>query len=210
VNTSLAPEHAAARIGNMTASRFADVIARTKSGYSASRKNYCAELVVERLTGQAAPRYVSKEMQRGIDLEAQARAAYSFLAGGTLFVPGYVAHPSINCAGASPDGYLRGPHANGQIEVKCPNTAQHIALLTSARTVEDIDPAYCSQMLWQLCCSGREWCDYVSYDDRLPPKLSIVIIRYEPSLALRQWAEGEAAKFVAEVDEMEAKLRGMM
>ncbi len=158
------PEWSAERCGKVTASRVADVIARTKTGWGASRANYMAELMCERLTGIPAVGYVNAPMQWGIDTEAEARAAYSFR---TDFVElvGFVRHPRIIWAGASPDGFIED---GGEIQIKAPNTATHIDTLISR-----VVPAkYITQIQFGLACSGRQWCDYVSYDPRLPEQMN--------------------------------------
>lgn len=152
------------RCGKVTASRIADVCAKTKSGYGASRANYMAQLIVERLTGNPQNSYQNDAMRFGIEHEDEARAAYEFYTGNTVTQCGFIPHPSIPMAGASPDG-LVGPH--GLVEIKVPNTATHIATLLSS----EIAMNYYLQIQWQLACTERRWCDFVSFDPRLPPKL---------------------------------------
>jgi len=145
------------RAGKVTASRLADVIAKTKSGPSASRQNYLADLVAERLTGTTANGYQNADMARGTELEPEARSAYAFISGVDVIEVGFVRHPTIIMSGASPDGYAGD---DGLVEIKCPKTATHIDhLLTQA-----IPDKYIVQMQWQMACTGRKWCDFVSYD----------------------------------------------
>jgi putative phage-type endonuclease len=119
-----------ARLGCVTASRTADVMAKTKSGYGASRENYMAQLITERLTGQASDGFSSAAMQWGTETEPQAREAYEFFTGETVEETGFVLHPSIKHFGASPDGLVG---QDGLIEIKCPNTATHIDTLLTEK-----------------------------------------------------------------------------
>lgn len=155
------PEWHALRCGKVTASRVADVMARTKSGWGAGRDNYMAELIAERLTGQPAEKFQSAAMKWGSETEAQAKAAYEFYGGEVIENIGFVGHPRIAMSGASPDGLVGD---RGLIEIKCPNTATHISTLLGAV----IDNRYRMQMQWQMACTGRLWCDFVSFDPRMP------------------------------------------
>jgi putative phage-type endonuclease len=161
----------AARLGRVTASRVADVIARTKTGPSASRANYLAELVAERLTGARGETFTSAAMEWGTDNEAEARLAYEFRTDATVDQVGFIPHPSIEMSGASPDGLVG---ADGLVEIKCPNTATHIeTLLTGV-----IPGKYETQMLWQMACTGRAWCDFASFDPRLPEEMRLYVKRF--------------------------------
>src|SRR6185369_15500125 len=163
------PEWFAERLGKVTASRVADVVARTKSGWGASRANYMAELVAERLTGTNAEGYTNAAMQWGVDHESDARLAYELMAGATVEPAGFVPHPSIAESGASPDGYV----GAGLIEIKCPNTATHIETLLG----QSVPGKYVTQIQWQLACTGLDWCDFVSFDPRMPGSMSLFIKR---------------------------------
>jgi hypothetical protein len=129
------PEWHLARLGKVTASRVADVVARTKNGYGASRANYMAELIAERLTGTPAPDYVSAAMQWGLDREPEARIAYELFYGYEVAPVGFIDHPSIAMCGASPDGLIGD---DGLVEFKCPNTATHIDALLGATIEKNI------------------------------------------------------------------------
>lgn len=181
-----------ARLGKVTAYRVADVIAKTKSGYSASRANYAAELVAERLTGVAAEGYMNAAMQWGVEKEDEARAAYEFRTGIVIEQVGFVQHPSLPDTGASPDG-LAGD--DGLVEIKCPNTATHIATLTGAKVPEK----YITQMMWQMACTGRMWCDFISYDPRLPERMRLFVYRVHRDDALIASLEREVVTFLGEV-----------
>lgn len=187
------------RLGKVTASRVADVIAKTKSGYSASRKNYLSQLVVERLTGRQTESYTNAAMQHGIDTEPEARAAYSFFTGNDVVVAEFVQHPDIEQSGASPDGYVAD---DGLIEIKCPNTAQHIDTLIN----QSIDGKYITQMQWQMACTGRKWTDFVSYDNRMPAELSLFVKRVARDDKAIAELEDEVMGFLEELDDTILKL----
>jgi putative phage-type endonuclease len=190
----------AARLGCVTASRVADVMARTKSGYSASRANYMAQLVCERLTGQRESSYVNAAMQRGTDLEPQARAMYEFETGLDVTEVGFIPHPTIQGCGASPDGLVG---LDGLVEIKVPNTSTHIATLRGA----PIDDRYMKQMHLQMICTGRKWCDFVSFDPRLPLEMQLHIQRVELDAALAEDIATEVQAFLAELNETVADLK---
>jgi putative phage-type endonuclease len=187
------PEWFAARLGNVTASRVADVIAKTKSGYSASRDNYMAQLICERMTNTVAESFSSAAMQWGTETEPLARAAYESLADVLVDEVGYVQHPSIERAGASPDGLVG---ADGLLEIKCPNTATHIDTLLS----NQVPTKYITQMQWQMACTKRAWCDFVSFDPRLPNGLQMFVKRVEFDTEYAATLEVEVTKFLAELD----------
>lgn len=182
----------AARLGKVTASRVADLMAMTKSGYSVSRANYMAELICERLTGSQAERFSNAAMQWGTDVEPQARAAYEFITDAAVSEVGFVPHQTIEMFGASPDGLVGG---FGLIEIKCPNTATHIETLLN----ETVPAKYVTQMQVQMACTGREWCDFVSFDPRLPADLQIWISRLPRDAAVIENIEAETVKFLGEL-----------
>lgn len=191
-----------ARLGKLTASRIADAVAKTKSGWGASRANLMADLVCERLTGVPAERYVNGAMQYGIDTEPEARSAYEFELGVTVQEVGFIDHPSVSMAGASPDGLVGG---EGLVEIKCPQSAAHIETLLS-KTVPD---KYVKQMQWQMACTGRKWCDYATYDARMPQELQLWILRVVRDDKMIAELEKEARAFLAELDEKVAALRAI-
>lgn len=164
------PEWLAARAGMITASRIADLMAKTKTGESASRSNYRAQLVAERLTGKPQDSFSNAAMQWGTEQEPMARSAYEILRGEMIEQVGFVPHPEIEKSGASPDGLIG---ADGLIEIKCPNTATHIEYAVSGKPPSK----YLLQMLWQMECTGRKWCDFVSYDPRMPPDMQLFVVR---------------------------------
>ena len=186
------PEWHQERCGKATASRIADIIATTKSGPSASRKNYLAQLVAERLTGTVAESYTNAAMQWGKDTEEHARSTYAFLKGVDVLNAPFVLHPAIPDSGASPDGFVG---SDGLIEIKCPNTATHIETLLAGK----IDAKYLTQMQWQMACTGTIWCDFVSYDPRMPEHLAIWVKRVPRDDAVIEELEGAVRVFLAEV-----------
>ncbi len=189
----------AQRRGKVTASRVADVIKKTKSGYSTSRKNYAAQLLCERLTGKTAEGFSSAAMQWGIDKEPEARVAYEFMKNATVDLVSFVDHPSIAMSGASPDGLVG---ADGLVEIKCCNTATHLETLLSG----DIDPDYITQIQWQLACTQRKWCDYVGFDPRLPAHLQLFIKRVERDQRTIIELETEVSGFLRELAAQIARL----
>lgn len=193
------PDWFAIRCGRVTASRIADLMAITKSGYSTSRANYRAQLVVERLTGTVEPSFCSPAMQHGIDTEAEAREAYRQHMLCAVEEIGFVEHPSL-FAGASPDGLIAD---NGLVEIKCPITATHIDTLLSA----SVPDKYAKQMQFQMACTGRAWCDFVSYDNRLPESMRLFVQRVTRDDGAIAKIEAEVASFLDEIDEMVARLQ---
>lgn len=190
----------AIRCGKATGSRIADVVAQTKSGYSASRLNYESELIVERLTGQPSESYTSPAMQCGTDTEAQARASYEFQYDAIVEQVAFVPHPTISESGCSPDGMIG---EDGLIEIKCPNSATHIKTLLTGK----FDGKYLTQMQWQMACTGRQWCDFVSFDPRLPMEMRIFVARINRDDARISQLETEVSKFLEGVAEKVENLR---
>jgi len=188
-----------ARCGKVTASALYKVMAKTKTGWGADRTNYAAQLVTERLTGRPADSFSNAAMQWGIDTEAQARMAYAFHVDECPVEIGFLDHPRIAWSGASPDGLVG---LNGMIEIKCPNTATHIATLDGA----PIDRKYLYQMQWQMACAERDWCDFVSFDPRLPPAMQMHTRRVERDDELLGELETAVTEFLAEVAETVARL----
>lgn len=194
------PGWAAARLGHVTASRIADVLAKTKTGWSTSRANYAAELVAERLTNASGERYVNAAMQWGLDTEAQARAAYEFRTDASCGEAAFIKHPTVPWSGASPDGFV---DADGLVEFKCPNTATHIDTLLGT----GIPEKYRLQMQWQMACAGRAWCDFVSFDPRLPENMRLFVRRFEREDTTVHTLEREIRQFVGEIEETLAALQ---
>lgn len=187
------PEWFAQRAGKVTASCIAKVMARTKTGYGADRGNYLAQLVVERLTGASDPGFTNAAMQWGTDKEPDARACYAFEQGVEVVEEAFVPHPTIAMAGASPDGLVGD---DGLVEIKCPNTATHIATLTGAA----IEDKYLKQMQFQMACTGRRWCDFVSYDPRMPVEMQMHVRRVKRDDDLIEEIEAAVTAFLADVE----------
>lgn len=190
----------AMRLGKVTASKIADATARTESGWSASRANYMADLISERLTGASRDGFTNAAMQWGTDMEPEARRVYEFMHDVDVDQVAFVDHPSIPNSGASPDGLVG---TDGLIEIKCPNTATHIKTLLGA----EIDGKYIKQMQWQMTCTGRKWCDFVSYDPRMPERMQMHIrrVHYDATMVLSM--EEEISEFLAELSAKVNELR---
>lgn len=193
------PEWFEQRRGKVTASRIADIMAKTKSGYSTSRQNYLMQLLCERLTGKVEESFKSAAMQRGNDLEPEARNWYQLETGEIVEQVSFIDHPNINDAGASPDGLVG---TEGLIEIKCPNTATHIETLRSKKPSD----RYYKQMQWQMACTGRKWCDFVSFDNRLPDNLAYFCIRIDRNEEVIAEIEAEVNKFLEELAVTQAEL----
>jgi len=185
-------EWKALRLGKVTASRVSDVVARTKTGYGASRANYMAQLIAERLTGTPAESYTNAAMQHGTETEPEARAAYEFYQGVNVKEVAFVPHPKIDQAGCSPDGLVGD---DGLTEIKCPNTATHLETLLG----QAVPSKYDAQMQFQMACTGRQWCDFVSYDPRMPENMRLFIKRVPRDDKRIADLEAEIAAFLLEM-----------
>ena len=191
------------RAGKVTASRVADVLSKIKSGESAGRKNYKMDLVAERLTNQPAESFTNSAMQWGTEQEPFARIAYETKM--NLFVKQipFMDHPKIEWFGCSPDGLVA---EDGLIEIKCPNTTTHLEYIDGGKP-----PAkYIPQMQTQMACTGRKWCDFVSFDPRLPENLQLFVVRLDRDDGYIKDMETEVQKFLQEVDELFTKLKERM
>lgn len=188
------PEWFAARLGKATGSRFADIMARTRSGYSTSRKNYAAELATEWLTNTPTENYTSAAMQWGTDYEPVARGQYELATGNDVVETGFWVHDSLDC-GASPDGFIGD---DGLIEIKCPNTATHIETLVKNK----IPSQYYAQVQGQMWITDRKWCDFVSFDPRMPANARLKIVRVERDDVFIGDLEFEITDFLGEVAEL--------
>jgi putative phage-type endonuclease len=189
----------ASRLGKVTASKVYDVMAKTKSGYGAARKNYMMELLCQRLTGAREEGFTNAAMQRGNDLEPMARGRYEIENDLLVSETGLIDHPAFEGFAASPDGLVGD---DGLIEIKCPNTATHIDFMKTGK----INPRYQSQMTAQMLCTGREWCDFVSFDDRLPENLEYRVQRYELDKAFAIEMLFEVKKFLDELAALETDM----
>lgn len=188
------------RLGKVTASRISDILNTIRNGsWAASRKNYAAQLVTERLTGKPPEPISNEAIQWGIDQEGPAREAYEKHTGTEVTESGFVDHPRVRFSGASPDGLIG---SDGLIEIKCPTQATHIDTLLN----EEIKPQYLLQMLWQMACTGRRYCDFVSFDPRMPEDMQLFIKRVEFDPEEAERVEGEVGIFLGEVEDTVEKL----
>lgn len=193
-----------ARVGRLTGSCAVDMMATVKKGEAAARRDLRAQLVCERLTGQPQEdNYVSKEMQRGIDRESEAFAAYEVLTGRVARKVGFLAHPEL-MAGCSPDGEVR--NFKGLVELKCPKSATHLHYLRTRKAPAEHLP----QIIHNLWITGASWCDFVSFDDRFPPGAQLLIVRVERNEAEIASYELLARQFLSEVDRDVADVRQML
>lgn len=184
----------AERLGKVGCSRLADVLATTKTGESATRRNYMAELICERLTGQRADSFTSADMQWGIDTEPLAKQAYTLKTWEAITEHGGQEHLTIPGFRGSPDGLIG---LDGGIEIKCPKTATHLDTLLNGTIKRD----YLLQMAGYVSIFGRDWWDFVSYDPRLPDNLALYVKRfYRADLPVDE-VENGVKKFLEELDE---------
>jgi len=191
------------RLGKVSASRVSDVMAKTKSGPAATRKNYLMELLCQRLTGKREESFTSAAMQRGTEKEPIARSMYEVDKGVMVDEVGCFVHPDMQNFIASPDGMVG---SDGLLEIKNPNTAQHVDFLRTGK----IDSGYELQMTAQMICTGRHWVDYVSFDDRLPLDLQYRCVRFHYDELRAAEVMKEVDAFLKELDALEAEMRGLM
>lgn len=187
------PQWHAERCGKVTASRISDLMAKTKTGWGASRANYAAQLIAERLTGCVAESYTSSAMDFGTANEADARTAYEWYTDSVVQTVGFIPHPSIPMCGASPDGLLG---TEGLVEIKVPNTATHIDTLLG----QSVPSRYVLQIQWQLAVTGRQWCDFVSFDPRMSEEMRLFVRRVERDNARIMEISECVVEFLAEID----------
>jgi putative phage-type endonuclease len=183
-----------ARLGCVTASRIADVVQRTRSGYGAARHTYMGQLISERLTGIPTEMFQTPAMRWGNDMEASAVDAYQAATGADVIRVGFLLHPKIAFSGASPDRLIS---HDGLLEVKCPTSPTHVDMLLTGQIPE----RYVLQMQWQMACAERQWCDFVSYDPRMPELHEIFIKRLARDDDKIATLEAEVTQFLWEVDD---------
>ena len=158
------------RKGKVTASRVADILAKTKTGVSASRANYLMELAIQRVTGFIEESYTNTAMQWGKDNEGTARALYEAKADVFVDQVPFIDHPTVEGFGCSPDGLVG---TDGLVEIKCPNSTTHWEYFK-----KNVPPQkYVIQMQAQMSCTNTQWCDFVSYDPRMPERSQLLIVR---------------------------------
>lgn len=196
-------EWRAVRCGRVTASRVGDVIARTKTGWAASRAAYLGQLLAERLTGSPVSVPSTPAMRWGVESEPLAKAAYCFLSDREIAPAGFVQHPNILMSGASPDGLLE---AGGLIEIKCPTTVVHLETVAAGT----VPAKHLPQIQWQLACTERDWCEFISFDPRLPEGLKLFASRVDRDDALIRDLEQHVHDFLDELDrKQDALIRGL-
>lgn len=188
----------AARCGSLGASSVHEAVARTKTGWGASRANCMARLIIERLTGRKQESFQSPAMRHGIETEPEARSYYAFVVGEVTEV-GLVKHPTLEGTHASPDGLVG---EDGLVEIKCPQAAAHLATLLG----EAIPKQYLIQMQWQMACTGRAWCDFVSYCPDFPGTMQAFIQRVARDRKMIAELEGDVAEFLKETDRKRREL----
>ena len=187
------------RAGKVTASRVKDIVATTKTGYSTSRDKYMTQLLLERLTNTVAESYSNDAMQWGVDNEPYARSAYESAKNVMVDQVAFVNHPTIEMAGASPDGLV---NDDGLVELKCPMSHTHLESLLGG-----LDDQYKTQVNWQMACTGAKWTDLCSFDPRFPAELQLVIKRFERDDAYIATLEKEVIKFLTELDDKLNKVK---
>jgi len=179
----------------------ADVISvLKKGGESAARANYKTQIVAEMLTGTAAESFVSAEMIHGTEQEPLARNMYAMRHGVFVDQVGFVIHPTIERSGSSPDGLV---NHDGLIEIKCPKTTTHIRWALEGVVPVEHEP----QMHFQMACTGRKWCDFVSFDPRLPASMQIFVKRLERNNEVIAGLNAAVEQFLCEVDLMIDRLK---
>lgn len=189
-----------ARLGHVTASNMADVMSKGKgSGEAIGRYKYKVRLVAERLTQTAAESFSNAAMEWGVEQEQFACIEYESATNQFVDKTGFWLHPEIKFLGVSPDRLVG---ADGLIEVKCPNTTTHLGYLFEGKIPTD----YYKQIQCQLWVTGRQWCDFVSYDPRLPKRNQLLIVRTERDESLIKEMEAETLKFLDEVESLIIKL----
>lgn len=191
-----------ARAGSVGASSIADLMAKTKAGWGASRANLMARIIAERLTGEPQEMFINAAMAHGTETEPMARTAYAFMQDAEVTEVGLVLHPTIKGAHASPDGLVG---ADGLVEIKCPQSATHIDTLLSGEVAD----RYVKQMMFQIACTGRAWCDFVSYDPRLPGDLQLFVKRFPRDDAMIAEIEEAVAFFIIETEAKMRRLEGL-
>jgi len=194
------PEWKHARCGSLGASRVAEALAKTKTGWGASRANVMADLIIERLTGNPVEGFTTAAMQWGTEQEPNARAEYELRHRCEVTEVGLIRHPSIANTHASPDGLVGD---DGLLEIKAPQAAAHLETLQSRA----VPGKYETQILWQLACTGRAWCDYVSFHPQMPAAMQLFVKRVHRDPSRIAEMERHVSDFLREVDEKLADLR---
>jgi putative phage-type endonuclease len=192
-----------ARLGKVTASKIDDIMVKSKYGESQYTKKYKLQLVTERLTNKVVAVFMNSAMAHGVEYEDEARVEYAnkmkLLIGKDVREVGFIDHPSINMSGASPDGLVDFPNGDkdGLIEIKCPQPMTHTETLETGV----IAKKHIHQMQWQMACTGKKWCDFVSYHPDFPKEYQLFIKRVERDNDLISRCEVDVINFLKEVDD---------
>jgi putative phage-type endonuclease len=181
------------RMGKVTASRVADLLAKTKTGPSASRGNYLIELALQRVTKTIEESYTNAAMEWGTQTEPQARVAYEVKTGNFVDQVAFIDHPTIAGFGCSPDGIVA---TDGLIEIKCPNSATHWSYIKA----NEPPNKYFIQMQAQMSVTGAKWCDFVSFDPRMPERSQLLVVRVMRDPEYILYMEAEIVQFLKEVE----------
>jgi len=197
------PEWFAIRVGRVTASRIGDVMARTKTGYGASRQHYLDKLVAERITGKPMAQRSVASLDRRLEMEPEARIAYEFYSDNTVQEVGFIEHPTIPNAGASPDGEIG---EDGGLELKCCDSQTHIEMLLTGV----IDKGYLYQCDFGMACTGRRWWDFASYDPSMPEELKLLVKRIDRDEERIAEIEAAVIQFLSEVDAKVAQVLALI
>lgn len=195
------------RLRKVTASRIGDVTRRLKrGGWGADRDNYLREKVAEWITGKNRDRKKVASLDYRLELEPDARAEYEFQNDCEVVTVGFIDHPRIPNAGASPDGLVG---AEGGVEIKCLDSQGHIDLILAG----GIDEDYILQCHFGMACTGRQWWDFVAYCPEMPQEGRLWVQRVERDEAKIAEIESDVIEFLAEVDrkvaQVHASLKGV-
>lgn len=189
-----------ARVGSLGASCVHEVVARTKTGFSAMRANRMSALIVERLTGRAQDTYTSPAMIHGTETEPAARLCYADRVIEPVAEVGLIKHPTIAWTHASPDGLVGD---DGLLEIKCPQPTAHLEVLDTGK----VPDKYLTQIAWQLACTGRQFCDFASYHPEMPPEMLLFVKRVQRDDKKIAELENAVIDFLAELDYKVTELR---
>lgn len=193
-----------ARCGKVTASRVGDIMALTQKGKpTAARGNYLREKIAERITGKNRDRKKVASLDHRLELEPGARAAYEFYFEQKIELIGFVDHPRIPNAGASPDGLIS---TDGGIEVKCCDAEGHLEIVTA----DVIDPDYFYQCHFNIACTERDWWAFTGFNPDMPEELKLYrkILKRDDQLIAR--IETNVIQFLEEVEQGVDRVKAMM
>lgn len=193
-----------ARCGKVTASRIGDIMARTQKGaYTAARGHYLKEKVAERITGKNRERRRVASLDHRLELEPDARAAYEFYTDSKVELVGFIDHPTIPNAGASPDGLVV---PRGGMEIKCCDAEMHIEIISAGA----IDPNYLYQCHFNIDCAEADWWDFTAFNPEMPEELKLYVKRIERDDIMIANVQKEVIEFNAEVDAKVEQVMALM